>query len=507
MIGERWSTSSEIKQVLSPVNEQNGGAILFKDEENYYCHTGEGHFLAIGGSGVGKSRRLTIPQTAALIKAKKSLVIADPKGEIWDATRHLLANSHQVFCLNFRDMKRSDSYNPLSYIWELYHQGEAAEAQKMTSELVECLTAGDRSLDKFWKDNERNLLIGSIALLAEFAKKEQCTFQQLANMLTEDFDMLDTSGDSIDGDCHLKHALKALPMGTPARQTLSSYASLKALSTKTCILNSVLNNTAIFSATEDIAAMTSGSSLDIALLDVEKPFAIWLILPDESNALDKIAAVILSQLTWFLIKSAERYGGKLPIETGITIEELGNIGKALPSLPHLCTASRSRGCKLTLVLQSLSQLETIYKKSEADTIIGNCDVTLAFRSNNWETLEMLERQCGQRVLQSGEYTEVQPLITANQLASMETGQALVMLSGKTKFITKLQDYTEQPYFKDAPQKKQQDDHRQYKKAVASGDESPFSLRDIPNIIASRAITGKRLVSSYTHIFVRRNDDD
>ena len=104
------------------------------------------------------------------------------------------------------------------------------------------------------------------------------------------------------------------------------------------------------------------------------------------------------------------------------------------------SASRSRNIRIQCVLQSLSQLTDIYGPSKATTILDNANVTLAFRTNHWDTLTELSHKCGERCVTDGAHISREPLITQSQLGAMETGQALVMISGRTKFITWLPDY-------------------------------------------------------------------
>lgn len=133
---------------------------------------------------------------------------------------------------------------------------------------------------------------------------------------------------------------------------------------------------------------------------------------------------------------------KLPCRLNVCLEELGNIGKSISSLAHLMSAGRSRNIRCHLVLQSLSQLDTLYGPSEASTIRSNADVLIAFRTNHWETLNELSHKCGEREVDGNNHVSRESLITPSQLASMKTGQALVMISGHTKFITWLPDFTE-----------------------------------------------------------------
>jgi len=190
---------------------------------------------------------------------------------------------------------------------------------------------------------------------------------------------------------------------------------------------------------------TEQASLIVQMMDgiSVTPTAIYIILPDESPIFDSISGVLCSQIMEHYVRLAQdKYNGKLPCRLNVCLEELGNIGKSISSLAHWMSASRSRNIRCQLVLQSLSQLDTLYGPSEASTIRSNADVLVAFRTNHWETLTELSHKCGEREVDDYNHVSHESLITPSQLASMETGQALVMISGHTKFITWIPDFTE-----------------------------------------------------------------
>lgn len=96
-----------------------------------------------------------------------------------------------------------------------------------------------------------------------------------------------------------------------------------------------------------------------------------------------------------------------------------------------------------MVLQSLSQLDDIYGKSNATTIISNTSVKVLYRVSNYETLSEFSRMCGEKetLLDNG-LVKKEPLISPVQLGAMDVGQALVIISGRTKYITRFPDYTD-----------------------------------------------------------------
>ena len=444
MKSERWSEESEIKNVLQRVEPNNpSGIILYSEgDKDNYAYTGEGHSLILGVSGCGKSRRGTIPQIRSFIEGKESFICIDPKGEICKNTAGYAQNTHKIIVVNFRDPLHSMKWNPLKYAHTLYHKGKKDKSQQMIKDIINIMTKDFHvSNDPFWRIQLENLLGALINILVEFGLEQQCNFLEASRILKEDSDTAQRDGTHMRGGL-LSDICKLLPFDSPAKHLLEGYVAIVAETTRTCVIAETQMLLTKFFTTEAIKGLLCNDEIDIASIDADKPLAIYIIIPDENKVFGELAGILVSQLTnHFIMLADDKYNGKLPIRVNLVLEELGNIGGSIPNLPHLMSASRSRNMRLTLVLQSLSQLNDIYGYSAAETISSNADVWMAFRTSNWNTLQELSNKCGQCFIRVGSMSDIQPLITPNQLAAMEVGQALVIISGRTKFITQLPDYS------------------------------------------------------------------
>jgi len=446
MRSERFSTGEEIKNELTTICKNEGGPVLHTDKGENFVYAKQGHQLFLGVSGSGKSRKGTLPQTRALIEAGESIVCIDPKGELYKNTACYAKSTHRVSVINFRDPAYSERWNPLSFPHTLFGSENKGLAQQMVQEIVLNLTPENsrNSADRYWVNSERNLLAGLINLLIEYAPKEQCTFTEIQNIITKDWNSCDRDQDDRTiSDGLLLGIVEALPPESPAKHLLASYTNLTALTTRSCIMSEVANTISKLSATEDIITMTSNDDLDIASMDVDKPFVIFIILPDDSAIFNALSGLLVSQISKRLIRLADSvYNGILPIRINFILEELGNVGQNLAELPFLMTAARSRNVRISLVLQALGQLDDIYGSSRAETILSCADVWVCFRTTNWDTLSELSRKCGERRIQAGDIRFTQPLLSECQIMAMRTGQALMFISGKTKYIEQFSDYTE-----------------------------------------------------------------
>ena len=103
--------------------------------------------------------------------------------------------------------------------------------------------------------------------------------------------------------------------------------------------------------------------------------ALFVILSDTDSTFNFVAALMYSQLFNLLCDKADDfYGGRLPVHVRLILDEFANIGQ-IPNFDKLIATIRSREISASIILQSQSQLKTIYKDA-ADTIVGNCDSTL-----------------------------------------------------------------------------------------------------------------------------------
>lgn len=114
----------------------------------------------------------------------------------------------------------------------------------------------------------------------------------------------------------------------------------------------------------------SYDELELDLLGDRKS-ALFVIISDTDDTFNFVVSIMYTQLFNLLCDRADdRYGGRLPVHVRCLLDEFANIGQ-IPKFDKLIATIRSREISAAIILQSQSQLKSIYKDS-ADTIIGNC---------------------------------------------------------------------------------------------------------------------------------------
>ena len=307
-------------------------------------------------------------------------------------------------------------------------------ASSMLSELWNGVYPYDGHSDKFWADSSVNYVKGLTYGLFETATKDQINLDSVAVMM-EQSEIRMGPGNL------LKTFYEDLPLDSLAKRNLATYVTAPN-ETRASIHSVAASGLEVFSRSKGLMEMLSNDTLNIMDIDVKRPFILMVITPDETDVYDALSGLLISQVSQHLIRIAQEMGGRLPIRVNIILEELGSVGKSIPSLPNLMVASRSRNMRLMLVLQSNAQLVDVYGKSKAETINSCIGITIGFSTNSWETLTEWAQRCGEKQIENSGHIIKEQLITASQLAAMPTGTALVMVDSQYKFIAHLPFYDE-----------------------------------------------------------------
>lgn len=437
---ERWNTVNEIKRRFHETTEAMNGAgpVVYVENGRKYSDDSESHIAVIGRTGKGKSQCCSLPYMREILQKGESLIMLDPKGEGYKKNACYIPENYQVFCVDFRNPRKSPTrWNPLSTPYRLFRSKDPDDndiASSMLSELWNGVYPYDGHSDKFWTDSSVNYAKGLTYGLFETATKDQINLDSVAVMM-EQSEIRMGPGNL------LKTFYEDLPLDSLAKRNLATYVTAPN-ETRASIHSVAASGLEVFSRSKGLMEMLSNDTLNIMDIDVKRPFILMVITPDETDVYDALSGLLISQVSQHLIRIAQEMGGRLPIRVNIILEELGSVGKSIPSLPNLMVASRSRNMRLMLVLQSNAQLVDVYGKSKAETINSCIGITIGFSTNSWETLTEWAQRCGEKQIENSGHIIKEELITASQLAAMPTGTALVMVDSQYKFIAHLPFYDE-----------------------------------------------------------------
>jgi type IV secretion system protein VirD4 len=375
--------------------------------ETYYLSGSEGHVLVIGSTGSGKTRRIVLPSIFALGELGESMVIPDPKGELYLSTcEHLEAKGYRVDTIDLRDPSRSVQWSPLDLIVDLIWSAEIAHAEDMAHELAKTIVSaqlgGHGGNEAFWNASAEAIIAATALLIASEPKGVDPLSRNMFNVYrtlgTYGKERTAVRADSLRQEqiYPLKEIIEGLDDRHPAKVAYLA-ASLATGNTASSMYTTAANALKIFS-NRNMAALTARSEHNLADVGVRKS-AVFIITPDERDAYNVMVTIYVRQLYQALVKVANTHGGRLPVPVNILFEEFGNIPK-IPEFVSMLTMARSRGIRLLMVVQSIEQLERYAEgRVEATSLIGgNCSAIVYLASASGKTHRLISDLTGTKTI-------------------------------------------------------------------------------------------------------------
>lgn len=356
--------------------------------------------LLVAPSGFGKTSTYVVPN-ALMLKGKNSVVFTDPAGEIYDTTKnYLLSLNYEIKRLDMREGKQALQYNPLHRIQS------TSDTQKIADTLV--TTAYPKAgSDSFWNDSAKSL----IGLLISFLW-QQTNSSPTLNQLYQLLHQLSYNTSSLEREL-------VLVLNSAQFQ---EYKSFIAQSER--IVSSILSTakTALYKLSDpEIQWLTAKESLFFESLR-DKPTALFIITPEHEIEYYSapILSLLYSQLFEFCMQLPQQNKPYLPIR--FFLDEFGNMH--INGFSRYVTVLRKRQISISLIIQSLSQLEFQYGKNQAQTIIsGGCVNHLYYPALGLDTCQRLERIIGRKRSKYNNSLS-QPLMTCDQIRTMPKNRAL-----------------------------------------------------------------------------------
>ena len=507
----RWGTAADIAPYIDPISDWNipltrTESLTMTSRPKQPKYARNKNILVIGGSGSGKTRFFVKP---SIMQMHSSYVITDPKGQLLKETGKMLLHGapkldengkpvrdrrgkiiyepYRIKVLNTINFSKSMKYNPLAYV----------RSEKDILKLVNVIIAntkgdGEKSSEDFWVKAERLLYCALIGYIWYEAEPEERNFITLLDLLNacearEDDETYKSPVDILFDDLAKKH---------PEHFAVKQYVKFKMAAGKT--LKSILVSCGARLAPFDIKELRDIMTEDELELDTmgDRKTALFLIMSDTDTTFNFVIAMLQSQLFNLLCDKADDfYNGRLPVHVRCLLDEFANIGQ-IPNFDKLIATIRSREISASIILQSQSQLKTIYKDA-ADTIVGNCDSTLFLGGKEKGTLKEISELLGKETIDSLSQSENRgaqtshglsyqklgkELMTQDEIAVMDGGKCILQLRGVRPFFSDKFDITKHPryqYLSDADKRNVFDAERYMKRkpAIVKPDE-PFDMYEL-----------------------------
>lgn len=424
-------TDRDIAKVITTDATLNAAGVPLCTGKNneMWVDNGEYHTLVIGSSGSGKSRCVVKPMVNLLAKKGESMIITDPKGELYVAAANKLKElGYKVIVLNFRDPLKGNAWNPLTLPYQYYKMGNMDKATELLDDVaLNILYDANNKGEPFWEKSAADYFSGLALGLFQDAKEEEININSISLMAT--------IGEERLGASNYAKEYFLLKGESSSAYTFASGTINAPSDTKGGIVSTFRQKIRLFASRENLSEMLGHS--DFSILDIgREKTAVFIVVHDEKTTYHALATIFIKQCYETLIDVAQENGGKLPIRTNFILDEFANM-PPLKDVDSMVTAARSRQMRFTFIIQNFAQLNDVYGKEVAEVIRGNCGNTIYLISTELAALEEISKMCGEVKSKEKDKTASTPLVTVTDLQKLKFGEAILMRIRKSPFKTKL----------------------------------------------------------------------
>lgn len=441
----------EVTEVLDLVGDvkKHGGTILGKLDGKAVCVPKETRLNAnvavYGASGSMKTRAYCINRILQSVARGESLVITDPKSELYEKTsEYLRSQGYEVKVFNLVTPEASDSWNCLGEIG-----GGELMAQLFCDVIIK--NTGSERGDHFWDSAEMNLLKALVLFVEQGYPSDRKNIGEVYKLLT------------LSDENKLNDMFKRLPATHSAK---APYEIFKQASetVRSGVIIGLGSRLQVFQ-NQQIRNITAYDEIDLELPG-KKPCAYFCITSDQDSTFDFLSSLFLSFVFIKLVRYADKHcpDGKLPVPVHVLGEELTACG-VIPDLSRKISVIRSRNISMSCVFQNLAGLQNRYPYNQWQEILGNSDIQLFLGCVDELTAKYISDRSGEvsinvtsKAKQLGtwrvsdytpEYRETsgvgkRKLLTMDEVLRLPINRALVIIRGRKVLQVDKFDYTSHP---------------------------------------------------------------
>lgn len=341
--------------------------------------------LIIGPSGAGKTRGYVKPN---LMQCTGSFAVSDTKGALVREVGPLLERrGYQVVSIDFSDMAGSCGYNPLDYIRRDPQTGKYSQQDIMT--VSTCMVPVEDERQPFWDFAARMYLTTLIAYTLECLPREEHTLEYVAALFAEmpsgNFDRLMAKLGEQNPDSFAYRKYK-MHMGISTAEKM--HESIRGILAEK--LDPLVYD-------EPLAMYRKPGRLDFKSLG-QRETAVFFTVSDTDRSSDKLASLFFTQALQSLCHSADRDypDRRLPVPVRLILDDFAT-NLYIPDFDRIISVLRSREIYASVILQSLSQLESLYGEARTRTIVNNCDNCLYLGGQDVDTAKYISFKANRTV--------------------------------------------------------------------------------------------------------------
>jgi|GEM_PF-2976652 len=407
----------------------------------------DSHTLVIGPTGSKKSRLVAMPMVRILGSAGESIIVCDPKAEIFNRTASFLKEiGYEIGVLNLRNPNEGSAWNPLEIAYDYYRSGDLEKIDKAyeyANDIITNLVNIDferNKSDPFWDNSFSSFALGLIILLFKICDEGNVDSQHVnLRNLIELRKVLFQGDMSTDSERFVQNNIAKYAVADKHLESLLLGIFTAAPQTRMSILATFDSKMRIFLTKTQVTNMLSSkSTLPLNKLITEKT-AIFLILPDEKTSFHSIVSLFVKQSYEYFIDLAQSWTDNNQTQNrriNYVLDEFSSL-PTIKDFPAMITAARSRNIRFNIFVQSKHQMILRYNK-EADTILTNCKNWVFLTSREILLLQELSALAGEITDPGALVKQVLPVSDLQRL-DKDLGEAVIMRDRSKPYLSTLAD--------------------------------------------------------------------
>lgn len=374
--------------------------------------------IICGPSGAGKTRGYLIPN---VLQCNESMIVADPKGSLLGELSGVLKeNGYKVLNIDFSDIGAASGtgWNPLDYC-----NGREQNIMTVAAALVPV-----ESREPYWDLAARTLLQALIGYVLECLPKKEHDLYTVTKLF------LSGKSDSL---------FKELEVIAPESFAVSRYRLSRI--NKECekmsasVQAELAERLTMCSFAGAIKLFRNPNRVSFPQLGKEKT-ALFLTISDTDRSMDRLVNLFYTQAFQSLCAAADRSPGhRLKIPVRFYLDDFA-ANFVIPDFDKITSVIRSREISVSFIIQSISQLEAMYGKARASTIMNNCDCWLYLGGNDLSTAHLIASRANKPV---------------SSILGMPLDAALLFTRGQPPQVVKKYDLRSHPLYARLPEYKAQ----------------------------------------------------
>ena len=433
---------AERREYTDRLNTRHTGLLL--DGESLRMSEKESfqNVCVVARVGAGKTSRYIIPNVLDRAKRTCSVVVNDPKGEVYAATSgYMEQHGFRVIVIDPEHPDTSHTFNPLS---EAKNEIELDQIAEILIRAGKGSTSTGASGD-FWAHGAVRFVSVFLGCLRN-AGQENPAYNTLHNLYYL-FQNFGEDGSQLDG---FMARYSVNPLDPTDRRLWNEWQGVLT-GNKEGVQSFVLNAITALSAMRQshLARVTAGTSFSLEAMRHEKTIIYFITPPQHAEYYSFLTSLFFRSVFNACMRHLPD-ARTLPVY--VLYDEFGH--STIPDF--VSTANTIRGYKvsLSIVLQSIAQLSARYGRDAAQSIQGGFNTAIAYAGSDPETASFFERVIGKtRVYQRRnplngdandhfeQYRE-ENLLNANEIRTMQSEQVLIVSGNQQPILIPSRGYYE-----------------------------------------------------------------